>query len=59
MGRNDPCPCGSQRRFKNCCLKSGRYDGARRDYYFQRAPLTRRFLIQFDFDVANFFLTSG
>src|ERR1700761_7978989 len=19
-GRNDPCPCGSQRKFKNCCM---------------------------------------
>nr|WP_255589939.1 SEC-C metal-binding domain-containing protein [Marinicella sp. NBU2979] len=23
MGRQDPCPCGSGRRFKNCCLQSG------------------------------------
>lgn len=21
-GRNDPCPCGSGRKFKNCCLNS-------------------------------------
>jgi SEC-C motif domain protein len=21
-GRNDPCPCGSGRKFKHCCLKS-------------------------------------
>jgi hypothetical protein len=21
VGRNDPCPCGSGRKFKNCCLK--------------------------------------
>ena len=20
VGRNDPCPCGSGRKFKNCCL---------------------------------------
>jgi preprotein translocase subunit SecA len=20
VGRNDPCPCGSQRKFKKCCL---------------------------------------
>ena len=25
LGRNDPCPCGSNKRFKNCCLKSGRF----------------------------------
>ncbi|MBM7068170.1 SEC-C metal-binding domain-containing protein [Actibacterium sp. 188UL27-1] len=28
LGRNDPCPCGSGRRFKRCCLTSGRYDGS-------------------------------
>ena len=21
VGRNDPCPCGSGRKFKKCCLK--------------------------------------
>jgi uncharacterized protein YecA (UPF0149 family) len=25
LGRNDLCPCGSSKRFKNCCLKSGRF----------------------------------
>ncbi|MEM9427030.1 MAG: SEC-C metal-binding domain-containing protein [Pseudomonadota bacterium] len=34
LGRNDLCPCGSGRRFKRCCLRSGRYDGALRDHYF-------------------------
>jgi len=23
LGRNDPCPCGSGKHFKKCCLKSG------------------------------------
>ena len=23
--RNDRCPCGSGKRFKKCCLKSGRF----------------------------------
>jgi len=23
LGRNDPCPCGSGKRFKICCIKSG------------------------------------
>jgi uncharacterized protein YecA (UPF0149 family) len=23
LGRNDLCPCGSGKRFKNCCMKSG------------------------------------
>ncbi|MCB0173683.1 MAG: SEC-C domain-containing protein [Anaerolineae bacterium] len=34
LGRQDPCPCGSQRKFKHCCLKRGRYDGSLRAYYF-------------------------
>ena len=21
-GRNDPCPCGSGRKYKHCCLKA-------------------------------------
>jgi hypothetical protein len=25
-GRNDPCPCGSGKKFKKCCLGSGSYD---------------------------------
>ncbi|MFB3107081.1 MAG: SEC-C metal-binding domain-containing protein [Pseudomonadales bacterium] len=25
LGRNDLCPCGSGRRFKKCCLKSGHF----------------------------------
>jgi hypothetical protein len=25
LGRSDLCPCGSGRRFKRCCLKSGRF----------------------------------
>lgn len=25
LGRNDLCPCGSGRRFKNCCLTMGRF----------------------------------
>ncbi|WP_410482397.1 SEC-C metal-binding domain-containing protein [Ovoidimarina sediminis] len=34
LGRRDPCPCGSGKIFKLCCLKSGRYDGMHRDLYF-------------------------
>ncbi len=25
LGRNDPCPCGSGKAFKRCCLRSGRF----------------------------------
>ena len=27
IGRNDPCPCGSGKKYKNCCLESGKYEG--------------------------------
>ena len=27
IGRNDECPCGSGKKYKNCCLKSGKYEG--------------------------------
>jgi preprotein translocase subunit SecA len=23
VGRNDPCPCGSGKKFKSCCMKKG------------------------------------
>ncbi|MEK7415009.1 MAG: SEC-C metal-binding domain-containing protein [Planctomycetota bacterium] len=34
LGRNDPCPCGSMRSFRSCCLHSGRFEGVNRHYYF-------------------------
>jgi hypothetical protein len=30
IGRNDPCPCGSGKKFKKCCL-SKECDSARQD----------------------------
>jgi len=29
VGRNEPCPCGSGKKFKNCCMNSGKFDGLR------------------------------
>jgi len=26
IGRNDPCPCGSGLKYKNCCLNTGKYE---------------------------------
>lgn len=26
IGRNDKCPCGSNKKYKNCCLSSGKYE---------------------------------
>ena len=27
IGRNDPCPCGSGKKYKNCCLNTGKFEG--------------------------------
>ena len=27
IGRNDPCPCGSGKKYKNCCLSSCKFEG--------------------------------
>lgn len=26
IGRNEKCPCGSGKKYKNCCLDSGKYE---------------------------------
>lgn len=26
IGVNEPCPCGSGKKFKRCCLGNGKYD---------------------------------
>ena len=26
VNRNDKCPCGSNKKYKNCCMNSGKYD---------------------------------
>lgn len=26
IGRNDPCPCGSGKKYKHCCLKTGEFE---------------------------------
>lgn len=26
IGRNELCPCGSGKKYKNCCLKTGKYE---------------------------------
>ena len=27
IGRNEKCPCGSGKKYKNCCLDAGTYEG--------------------------------
>lgn len=29
VGRNDPCPCGSGKKYKNCCMRKDRLEAAR------------------------------
>ena len=29
IGRNELCPCGSGKKFKNCCINSGEYNQTR------------------------------
>ena len=29
IGRNELCSCGSGKKFKNCCMKTGEFDGMR------------------------------
>jgi SEC-C motif len=36
LGRNDPCPCLSGRRFQELCMLSGELDGSDRHHFFQR-----------------------
>src|SRR4051812_32587360 len=39
IGRNEPCPCGSERKYKKCCLTTGGvvpYTAADRDAALQR-----------------------
>ena len=26
IGRNDECPCGSGKKYKKCCLSTGKYE---------------------------------
>ena len=26
INRNDPCPCGSGKKYKNCCINTGNYN---------------------------------
>jgi hypothetical protein len=35
-----PAPAARHDAFKDCCMKSGRFDGSERDYYFQGSITT-------------------
>lgn len=36
LRRNDPCPAAPAAGFKRCCLRTGKYDGGNRNYFFPR-----------------------
>ena len=35
VGRNDPCPCGSGKKYKRCCLLTGSVEEVQRKKRFQ------------------------
>jgi hypothetical protein len=41
LGNNDPCPCESGRRFKNCCRNTAAFDGAMGDHYYRERCRSR------------------
>ena len=46
VGRNDPCPCGSGKKYKKCCLAKD--EAAERQTYIQRAETQRPVAQSFD-----------
>lgn len=36
VGRNDPCPCGSGKKFKKCCMGNGKYDATYKEVIKRR-----------------------
>lgn len=47
LGRNDKCPCGSNKKYKHCCLKKGIKYGNRRKTKDKQSNLERTFFKQF------------
>ena len=43
-GRNDPCPCGSGKKYKQCCLKAGQTETSKEDRS-EAAPRAIRWLM--------------
>lgn len=41
VGRNDPCPCGSGKKYKNCCLKEGKNYNSTRELTAQEMAQIR------------------
>jgi len=50
IGRNDPCPCGSGKKYKKCCLNTPALSNAGRDdrsFYAKRIQYCREFYTLF------------
>jgi len=47
VGRNDPCPCGSGKKYKNCCLKKDRAKRIRDSAWRREEQVTLEKLITF------------
>lgn len=47
LGRNDPCPCGSGKKYKNCCLKKDRAKRIRESAWRREEQVTLDKLIAF------------
>ena len=47
VGRNDPCPCGSGKKYKNCCLKKDRARRIRDSAWRREEQVTLDKLITF------------
>jgi hypothetical protein len=47
VGRNDPCPCGSGKKYKNCCLKKDRAQHLRESAWHRQEQATAEKLLAF------------
>lgn len=47
VGRNDPCPCGSGKKYKNCCLKKDRAQHLRESAWHRQEQVTVEKLLAF------------
>jgi hypothetical protein len=47
VGRNDPCPCGSGKKYKNCCLKKDRAQRLREGAWQRQEQVTVEKLLAF------------
>ena len=41
-GRNDPCPCGSKKKYKNCCLKQNGVKVPHTQFYLEEPTINGR-----------------